>query len=374
MKRFFVQFLLFICPLGIIPGIPTFILWKLNENFYSIDNILMSDKKYLVGYMNEINYDYLKWAYLNLNKKKSVWALGSSRVLQFRSGMFDSSFYNAGYIIRSMTDFVPFLKGLPEAKLPRYLILGLDQWMFNKAFDPMDKTPLIDSWKNSFEYCPKFTTKYRLVYDDFFAGKYSFKNFIQNDSIYCIGENAILNNTGFRNDGSIYYGSTIQKLITKDKSVNDFEFLDTYSRIENGNRRFENSDSINNNALLELNLLLKYCKEEKIKVVAFLPPFAEKVCKKINDLGKHGYINKIYPGITPIFKKYNYEIYDFTNVISCNSNDMEMIDGMHGGELTYQKILISMLDSNSVLNQVANKGRLKAGLNKKKNNFIIYNN
>jgi hypothetical protein len=55
-----------------------------------------------------------------------------------------------------------------------------------------------------------------------------------------------------------------------------------------------------------------------------------------------------------------------------NADDHETIDGFHGGEGVYQKIMINMLNQGSVLNQVSNVKRLQTDLLKKKNNYVVY--
>jgi len=76
--------------------------------------------------------------------------------------------------------------------------------------------------------------------------------------------------------------------------------------------------------------------------------------------------------IKPFFDKYNFEVYDFSKMSLCNSNDNETIDGFHGSETTYQRMLISMLYSGSVLNKVTSLERLKTDLANRKNNYIVY--
>lgn len=376
MKRFLNQLFIFTIPLIILGSLPTYILWQSKENFYTIEKILSSEEQYLIGYAyHENNYGFLKWTYLNSNKKKNVWALGSSRVLQFRENMFDSTFYNAGYTILSIADFKPFLKSLPSSKHPEYIIIGLDQWMFNESYDALNFDPLPESWKNSFTFSPKIFPTYKTIYADLFAGKYSFNALIESSNSYHkIGLNAKMKNTGFRNDGTMYYGDQIMKLMNKDPAANDFNYSNTLDRIKQGNRRFQYCKSVNEKALSKLNELLKYCKDQQINVIAFLPPFADKVYDKMQESGQYVYLKEIYHKIKPLFDKYNYEIYDFSKVSLCNSNDNETIDGFHGGEVTYQKLLISMLDSSSILSQVTSIKKLKNDLLKKKNNYIVYDN
>jgi hypothetical protein len=374
MKKFLISILIFIIPFLIFFSLPTYILYKSKENFYNIDKLLSSNHNYLIGYSyNQNNYGYLKWSYLNLNENKFVWTLGSSRVLQFRKEMFDTTFYNAGYTISSISDFRPFLKSLPDFKKPKYLILGLDQWMFNESYDSLNTIPSTENWQKSFSFVPKPYPTYKSVYTDLYVGKYNLSLISDNNnSFYKIGLHANISNTGLRNDGSFFYGDQIKKLINNDKTANDYNYSDTYDRIEKGDRRFQFGQSVNNKAVLELNELLKYCKSQQINVIAFLPPFADKVYQQMINSRKYPYLENIFNSIKPIFDNHNYEIYDFSMVSLCGSNDNETIDGFHGGDVTYQKILISMLDSMSILNKVTNINRLKNDMIYKKNNYLIY--
>jgi hypothetical protein len=372
MKKLLIQLFIFTGILLIVPGFLTFVLWRTHENFYKIDKLVAGKEKYLIGYTyNEKNYGYLKWAFLNSNEKKSVWTLGASRVLQFRNKMFDSSFYNAGYTIVSINDFRPFLKSIPEIKYPKYLILGLDHMMFNAACDSLTTTAPVKLWQTSFRRFPK-PIIYQLALKDLFAGKFKFSTFKNDNAIHKIGLNAVNNNTGFRNDGSMFYGSQIVKLMNNDPTARDYNFSNTLDRIKQGNRRFEYGKSFNDKALIELDELLKFCSLHQIEVIGFLPPFADKVYNSMIESGHYPYLEEIFRKIKPFFEKYKYEVYDFSKVSLCNSNDQETIDGMHGGELTYQKLLIKILESGSVLNKVTNVERLKADLQKAKNHYMIY--
>jgi hypothetical protein len=286
--------------------------------------------------------------------------------------MFNTSFYNAGYTILGINDFVPFLKSIPKNKYPKYLIIGLDHWMFNVRHDDLSIRPTLESWKNTFQFYPQ-QSAYLNVYKDLFAGKYSFWAFVRGDYGNNIGLNAIVNNKGFENDGSMYYGDQIGKLINKDPTANDYQYADTFKRINKGNNLFEYGDNVNYKAIMELDNLLKLCSENSIKVIAFLPPFADKVFKEMEVSRHYGYLDEVYPSIKPVFAKYNYEMYDFSKVSSVGSSDSETLDGFHGGEVTYQRLLINILDNGSSLNSVASKSKLKEDLSNKINNYQIYN-
>jgi len=374
MKKFLITILLFLLPIILLAAIPTAVLIISKENFFKIDEIISSKKKYIIGYVyNEANYIYLKLKYLNLNERKDILALGSSRVLQFRENMFDSSFYNAGYTIVGVSDFKLFLDNVPKQKYPKYMIIGLDQWMFNKKANYYNNNS-INSWKNSLNFFPK-PESYFNIYKDLITKKYSFITLADNDSINKIGLNAKINNNGFTNDGSMLYGQQINKLLNNDITANDYNYEDTYYEIDRikNKGRFAYGDSVDNIALLELTELLEFCNLNKIKVIAFFPPFADKVYQKLSENGNYNYLNELSYKIKPLFDKYGFELYNFPTVSSCGSSDSETIDGFHGGEVTYQRILLRMLESGSTLNEVADINRIKKDLLNRKNNYQIYN-
>ena len=61
---------------------------------------------------------YLKWKALQEKDRKEIWALGSSRVLQLRKQMFTTTFYNAGFTVIRIKDFMLFMKSIPKNKYP----------------------------------------------------------------------------------------------------------------------------------------------------------------------------------------------------------------------------------------------------------------
>lgn len=346
------------------------------ENYYSIDSIITSDNKYLIGYAyNENNYRYLKWKSILIKKKQKIWALGSSRVLSFRANMFESSFYNSGYTISSIVDFLPFLKSIPEEKYPEILIVGLDQWMFNKNWDNLSNIKSEKYWKSSFSINPSSNTIISII-KDFFSKKYGLyilsKRYDNAKNLKRVGLNALVNNKGFRNDGSIFYGSQIEMLLNDDSLANDFDYSDTYSRIENGNRRFQYGNKPNPAALQKLDEFLQFCSSKGIFIIGFIPPFANKVNQKLKETANYGYLDFIYPQASQYFKKYNYELWDMSDLEIFNSGDDETIDGFHGGELAYLKMLIYMGKNNSILSSHINVSRLEKDIMKRKNRYIVY--
>lgn len=372
MRKFLVRLFIFSIPVFLILMLPLYVLWKNEENFYRIDKLITSKDKYLVGYgYNEYNYRYLKWAHLKNNPAKTVWALGASRVLEFRDRMFDSSFYNAGFTVNSINDYLPFLQSIPAEKYPRYLLLSLDHMMFNEACDSLRLTPSVSFWQGSFRLYPRLGV-YQAAFKDVFSGKYPVISFGKKDTITRIGLNAEVNNTGFRNDGSMQYGAQIPKLLSSDTTADDYNYANTLERIRKGNMRFEYGKKVNEKALMELDTLLGFCRNNHIEVIAFLPPFADKVYSSMINSGQYPYLDSLFTKIKAVHDTYGFEFYDFSNMSKCNSTDTETIDGMHGSEATYIKLLIKMLESGSKLKQVTILQKLKQDEARKLNRYEVY--
>ena len=376
MRRFVFKIILFCVPLIVVLLYPSILLFSSGESFKTIDELIKSNKDYLIGYLyDEDNYNYLKQAELE-NRSPQIVALGSSRVLQFRDSMFTQSFYNAGYTIVSISDFAPFIRSNLKNKKTKLLLIGLDQWMFNENWDDLDDYPKLRHPRQfSFISTPSPKTLFN-VWSDVFTRKYSTEviSTQTHNTAIKIGLNAIVNHTGFRKDGSLYYGRQIEKLLSHDSTAHDFEYMDTYTRIKEGNRRFQYSDKVHEKALLVLKDLLLLCKKMDIYVVAILPPFANGVNKKMIASKNYTYLEDIHSRSSEIFKQYSFELWDMSNLTKYNSNDNEVLDGFHGSEVTYLKMLIYMIEKGSILKEFTELNTLQNDLKNKTSAYSVYPN
>lgn len=374
MKKFLVRVFGFLGPLLIVFFLVFLFLRLTGENFYSVDDVVGSDEKKLIGYAyNENNYRYLKWKNIVEKEQQKIWALGSSRVLQFREEMFrGSSFYNAGYTIESISDFLPFMRSIPEEKYPDILIIGLDQWMFNPNWKDNKSLKEPSYWTASFSYFPT-TGTITSVIKDFLNGKYKLSvlsNKYDHKNELKIGINALFNNKGFRNDGSLYYGDRIQELLNSDSSLTNFSR--TYSRIERGVYQFVPGDTISTEVVNELEEFLEFCSDHGIYVIGFLPPYPNQINEKMSKLANYSYVNEIYPSVNPKFKSYNFELWDFTIPKQFGADDTEAIDGFHGGEQMYLRMVMHMVQNNSALHKFTNLVQLEEDRTNRLNRYVIY--
>lgn len=376
MKAFLAKFFWFLLPLGILFAPVLLILSGTGENFRSLDMVLKGDQKYLVGYAyhNE-NHRYLKWKSIVEGERKKVWAVGSSRVLQFREEMFDASFYNAGFTIRSATHVLPFLESIPKEKYPEVVLLGLDQWMFNEEWDVLQPYREPHFWKDAFQSIPS-TTTLRAIYKDLLAGKYglgvSAHRLLRSSDVYKVGLNAVVNHKGFRKDGSIDYGMQISKLLQSDSTANDYQFKETLQLIEEGTGHFRPSTQVSPYVLSEVERILEYCKEQGIFVIGILPPFTNVVHQKMQELNSYQYIDGLHPALAVPFSQYGFEVWDMTHLNTFGSGDKEAIDGYHGGEVTYLKLLLHLMEHNSRIRLYTDPGKLSEDLKSRINRYSVY--
>jgi hypothetical protein len=270
--------------------------------------------------------------------RPQVLALGSSRILQVKSDLIkpNISFYNAGGAVQNIYDFRLFLEKLTYK--PDVIIANFDQFYFNANYDNQVSTfsektyekPEY-SFSNSLNSCATF-------YEDLLADKINVREIFNSDNI---GISAICKHAGFTTDGS-YYDGWIEK--SPDKSL-DYNFKDTQKRIKNKNLRFEKCDHANMNVLNEVDSLLKFCDSRGIILVGFLPPFAPKINRVMEDDGNYNYLKEIPELLNTVFLQHHAVLMDFTKYENQYSKDCYFLDGFHGSEIVYNAIIADILDS-----------------------------
>jgi hypothetical protein len=289
-------------------------------------------------------------------RKPGILALGSSRVMQFRSFFFNDpdQFYNAGGGVATVWQFRMFLDHLPSC--PHVLILGLDQDFFNPHWAGYaDRTSPAVLPEAAFKTA---VSSWRDVYHDALARKFTWRSLTKTKSgaVRTVGMNATVNHDGFRNDGSYCYG----KRMLQPEAFLDYQFRDTLDRIARGNERFEYAQNVGVDALRELDDLLAWCQERRVHVVGFLPPFAHAIYQRMRSMpdGQYDYLFKLPVALKPIFTSHGYPLFDFSDLASCGASDDEAIDGSHASEKAYARLLAAMAAGDPTLSSCCDRGRL----------------
>lgn len=296
-----------------------------------------------------------------------IMAFGTSRVLQFRKNFFTASFTNVGGSVPYINIGRIFLEESLKYNKPKIMIMGIDYWWFNEKFD--NSKNVVSSYQPDMQSLVSTVIKY------LYSGKIGKKEFIKtifynNDkkmTIYKpIGIVASKNSEGYLPDGSYLFTN----LYTGENKVfKDRRFKDTLHRIENEGFRFEYASKVNPKALNELEKIREICKKNNIKLILFFPPFSQTVYDELNKR-KEDY--KYFKELHNYLDKNKIKYYDFTNPATFGSNDCESIDGFHGGDVAYARILLKIADKDETLNKYINRNYLEESIKKNKNHAVIF--
>lgn len=363
--------ILFFLPLAVVFGTPALALWVGGE-FTSPDTVvarqLRDDRLVLHGpaYTNSASYVKLR---LLAARRPHVLALGNSRVMQFRRSFFrpDIRFYNAGGTVAKIQHFRAFLEQLPREALPQTLIVGTDTAYYNSSFDKLERDAFNVPWL--LQQITTFTgpgevlhSRWQDVWGGFREGKIELARLLSLRGLSTrIGFSAVCREQGFRNDGSYLYGGV--DLDISNPRHRDFGFAGTLKQVATGKGRFAWGATPSEPALRETDALLDFCRERGIDVIGFMPPHPHAVWSAMQTLGeKYAYIPKLEPELRRRFESRGFEFYDFSDFAMLGAPDSEAIDGFHGSERTYLRLLVAMLDRGSRLNAAADLPALRAVL------------
>lgn len=341
MKIFLRKAIIFLLPITLV-AVPCIITLFYAGELYDKDAIKPLKKNQLIGLAYTETNEQYKFAMSQRFSSLDVLALGSSRIMEVKKPVINDSlsFYNAGGAVNNIYQFRYFLGKLPYS--PKLLIINIDQFFFNSKFknqkESFDESCYDYHRDNIAALCGNLIV-------DICKGKIKFDKVFdaENENI---GLNAKINENGFTYDGSYNYG----QVTNNPSSCPDYNFRDTFKRIETGTQGFEYCDEADSSVVSEMDVFLTECERRNISVLAIIPPFAPVVLKKMREMGKYHYLDQLFGLLAPCFSKYNHcYLYDYTDMSSMDVNNYEFIDGFHGSELTYNMILKEITAKNKHL-------------------------
>lgn len=376
-KKFLPRFIRFVFPYSVLTVFTVIVFYKSGEIFWFNKTLQAQtiDRRNLIcgtAYSNLPRY--FKWAAID-NCKPKVIALGSSRVLQFRSEFFNDSisFYTTGGVFNRIVQLRAFLETIPENDLPKAIILGLDQWWFSARYDSVTKITdhLVSNSYSWFDNWSGLKNGWQKFYFDWWSGKIEWKKlWIENCSgIDWIGISARMESSGNRKDGSRAYGSALAGGTINSR----IETAALRARVDEG--LFKWTTQPDKNAVKELRLLLRFCTRHKITVTGFLPPMHGRILSELKK-NQQRYANffQLYNSLYPVFREYGFYVYDCTIPQDYGSNDSEMIDAVHGSEKSFLKLYLRLLRGDGYLNQYSDSVYLRTRLDSAKGNFSVFGN
>lgn len=285
--------------------------------------------------------------------KPSVITLGSSRVMQFRGRHFTEPYLNIGGTAGNLAILRSTAEALIAEHKPKVIILGLDFWWFTKKWeaDPHKPVPLtMGAYATTFDIL-------KTPYEWLLTGKISLAEFFAPLTgafeAHKYGIMAQRFADGFGSDGSWNYTADI----TGQQKPFDFKFQDTLKQVSYGIKGFAWSPEVGEAHVEALAELVCKLKSRGIAVYTFIAPVAPTVRASMKER------ESLYPHLFKLqeaLEQRGVNVLDFGDPATLGSSDCEFVDGFHGGDVTYARILQRMARAYPELAKVLDVPRLNA--------------
>ena len=290
------------------------------------------------------------------NIKPDIVVVGSSRVMKFRKEFFNSSFINTGGATNDLYEGLKFVKSLLKTHIPKMVILGIDFRWFNKNIEFGQQYPYHKNTGDILTFSKlvsspiKFILDKKITIDNYFE-------YLKDDrhsnkfSIYLsMGLDAIKNLNGYAPDGSRFDG----KYLFSIEESHDVKFNQTLSEIKTGYNTFTYGDKKSFSRVEVLEEILSLLEKNKIEYYVFITPVAPTISKEfLSEVSNFGYIEELRQYV----KINNY--FDFHNVENIGTSDCEFLDGYHGGDVLYQRLILEMAKKKPTLDKWINSSLLQ---------------
>lgn len=292
-------------------------------------------------------------------ERPEIIAIGSSRVMQFRQAWFRQPFLNMGGVAGNLAVLRSTIDALLAIQTPKAVILGLDFWWFLPQWEASPQA-YVPPTSGSYNYSLASLKK---PWEWLFEGKISvtdfarpvlgmFGNGFRSDRFGIMAQQT---DDGFGPDGSWYYTAEI----TGQKPALDYQFADTLGNVQRGIRAFYHASKEQTGpAQTHIDVFAEiWCKlkSRNIHVFAFIPPLAGKVLAAMPA--------EAYPHLYHLREALlarGIDALDFSDPRKIGAGDCEFVDGFHGGEVAYARILRQMADRWPNLLAYVNMARLDA--------------
>jgi hypothetical protein len=341
-RRFILKLILFILPFVFIVGGFTALLIYCGESMPLAWVVALQSGDTPVLYRPQYGNRDVQFKALSINTRKpAVIALGSSRVLQMRAGLFTEqleAFYNAGAPAWTLSQVKALLDSLAPDAVPSVIILGIDPPWFNDAYqsddfpDPIDDLSQIAATNRSVAQAALEGRPLNLA--QWFA-----RGDRTGEGI-ALGIKAIENSHGFRNDGSERYGDFL---------VAGYLYQPTERErhlhwMRNGEQMYVYGDTVSETGLRQIIEILAWGKARGVTIIGFLPPYAPELYERMTRRGNHPYMDELTVVLEDLFATYHYPFFNFSDGMRFGIDD-DFFDGWHGSERVYLRLFTQMVEA-----------------------------
>lgn len=269
--------------------------------------------------------------------KPEIVTLGSSRVLQFRQSHFIRPFANMGmnYQLDQLPGIARRLVASPhDLKL---VILSIDHWKFDPLQVLKKNLPTrLHNWAADINNMYYISAPLRLVVKKQLGADEILTIICRCDDygpIKNFGLAALIDGSGIDVEGSYHYEWVYTTPARPDG------FAPHLKRIQSRENGFEILDEIPPTSLGYLKEAVQILQTADVQVVLMVPPMPEAIVDAMNRAGGYGVISRMDIALRSLGATF-YNFHDANRTLE--SPDCEFVDGIHGGEVTYLRILRAM--------------------------------
>ncbi|MBI4432086.1 MAG: hypothetical protein HY592_01190 [Candidatus Omnitrophica bacterium] len=357
LSLFLVRLPLFLLPLAVLFLFPAVVLYRTHE-IRPMERIVSeyqsSSEDVLVGlaYRNTGGH-FKQLAALQVRPK--ILVLGNSHTMPIRKEFFtEPQFFNASAGNFRLPDAGDFLRRIPQGQEPEMVLLGLDAYFYMPRWpweNPLARDLAGDGTSSRFEPVTTLFGNWTKVYADYFSGKYTLKTLFENGAEK-IGLKAVIENSGFRKDGSYDYGQGVNRITAE--HLKDFESGKPYEDKEKIDYAYVvEAETFKQDGLMELEAFLKLCREKNIHVIGFTTPMRHVVMEKLDAISRsRDYLHGLPIALSAAFQAQGYEFYDFSDLQSTGATDYEAFNDFHASEKAYARLLARIAQESPVLERV----------------------
>jgi hypothetical protein len=266
--------------------------------------------------------------------KPDIAIVGSSRAMQFMAGGFNATVTNLGGAINEMADGERLIADMLALHHPKLVLITLDYWWFNPArvADPSEVSTEADIQLS----LDDLIAPYRWMFEGETTLSSTLSAFGGTSGPPRIGVIATQRDGGFDVDGTYHYGA----MLTGQVKHPDRKFKSTLKRLQNGRKsgKFATNADFSDQAWRSLQHIDQMLHTAGVEVRYILPPVAGAPYGRMKEFGL-----QLVTALHDHLAQAGIPFYDFTDAAALGTPDCEFIDGIHGGQVSYLRILRAMV-------------------------------
>jgi hypothetical protein len=257
--------------------------------------------------------------------------LGSSRAMQFMADPWRSKAFNAGGAMRDLESGEIFVDAVLERYRPRQMIIALDWWWLSATRRPDAPT---DASPETPLTLHELTQPAVWLWDGTLTpGDLSTLLFSPGELPPGIGLPALFSDAGWDPFGHYDYGISL----TEQAGGSDIGFAETLNDMARQSKRNDRApwNDFSEASWHRLETLIHKLQDHEVEVIVVLPPVAGPVHDWVAERPEPNIVNEVRRRLAtlPVLT------FDFHDPAILGTDPCEFVDGIHGGEVTYLRVI-----------------------------------